>query len=98
MARPEITGKKATTTAAAPKAAPDDEEADACSIETFCRRHGFSPKLFYKRPDLMPETFYLSTRRLITTEEQAKWRAKRQAAAKAEAAAAAAKRAEKENA
>ena len=38
------------------------------SIEEFCRRHRLSLQMFYKRPDLMPDTFNVGKRRLISRE------------------------------
>ena len=36
--------------------------------------------MFYKRPDLMPDTFNIGKRRLISREAAARWRAEREAA------------------
>ena len=36
--------------------------------------------MFYKRPDLMPDTFSIGKRRLISREAAARWRAEREAA------------------
>ena len=60
---------------------PDD--VDAFSISVFCSRHGFSPQLFYKlKPQgLMPATFRVGTRVLISREAAAAWRRERENAA-----------------
>jgi hypothetical protein len=75
MARPEVTGRKITLGGV--------DDVDAFSIEEFCRRHGISPQLFYKlKPQgLMPPTFRLGTRVLISREAAARWRAERERAA-----------------
>ncbi|MET3334607.1 MULTISPECIES: hypothetical protein [Bradyrhizobium] len=72
MARPEITGKKHGPA----------EDVDAFSVSSFCRRHGISPQLFYKlKPQgLMPTTFRLGTRVLISRESAERWRAERDSA------------------
>jgi hypothetical protein len=77
MARSEVTGRKMATARSEP-AVPDD--ADAYSIEEFCRRHRLSLQMFYKRRDLMPDTFNIGKRRLISREAAARWRAEREAA------------------
>jgi hypothetical protein len=82
MARPEITGRKIA--AAQPPVALD--EVDAYSVADFCRRHGISVQVFYKYPDLMPASFYVGSRRLISREAAARWRADREAASVASAA------------
>ncbi|MET4345689.1 hypothetical protein AB7Z32_21330 [Bradyrhizobium sp. 482_C4_N1_1] len=79
MARAEVTGRKI---AADP--IPFDD-ADAYTIEEFCRRNRVSIQMFYKRPDLMPRTFNVGKRRLISREAAARWRAEREAASAAEA-------------
>ncbi|MBR1151712.1 hypothetical protein [Bradyrhizobium sp. JYMT SZCCT0428] len=71
MARPEVTGRKASKLAGAVN------DLDAYSIDKFCRRHGFSPQLFYKFKHEMPATFNVGTRVLITRETAAEWRAAR---------------------
>jgi hypothetical protein len=58
-------------------------EADAYSVEEFCRRHRISVQVFYKYPDLMPASFHIGTRRLISKEAAARWRAEREAASTA---------------
>jgi len=91
MARPEVTGRRMGTAsveatpprARGPPAAIDD--ADAYSIEEFCRRHRISPQAFYKYRDTMPRTFNVGARRLISREAAARWRAEREAASAAEA-------------
>ena len=74
MPRPAATGRK---TRSQP---PAFDDADAYSIEEFCRRHRLSLQMFYKRPDLMPDTFNIGKRRLISREAAARWRAEREAA------------------
>jgi hypothetical protein len=80
MARPEVTCRKVTA-ARKTNIASDDADADAYSIEEFCRRHRISVQAFYKFRDEMPETFNVGTRRLISREAAARWRAEREAAA-----------------
>ena len=67
MARPEVTGRKLINAG---------DYADAFSIEEFCARHRISPQLFYKlKPlGLMPVTFRVGTRVLISREAAAAWR------------------------
>ena len=79
MARPEVTGRKQTHLNAA-------DDADAYSVEEFCARHRISPQLFYKlKPKgLMPVTFNVGTRVLISKEAAAAWRRAREAATQAE--------------
>lgn len=72
MARPEITGRKALS-----------NEVDSFSVSEFCQRNGgISVQLFYKlKPrGLMPRTFRLGTRVLISKEAAAAWRREREAA------------------
>jgi hypothetical protein len=57
-------------------------EADAYSVEEFCRKHRIGVATFYKYPDEMPDTFYVGTHRLISREARARWIAAREAAAK----------------
>jgi hypothetical protein len=59
-------------------------DADAYSIEEFCRRHRISVQLFYKFKDEMPVTFRIGTRVLISREAAACWRAQRERASKTE--------------
>jgi hypothetical protein len=73
MARPEVTGRKMVK-----PAAPDD--ADAYSVEEFCRRNRISVQLFYKFRNEMPVTFRVGTRLLISKEAAAAWRRAREAA------------------
>ena len=77
MARPEVTGRKPQVNAA--------DHADAYSIDEFCARHRISPQLFYKlRPlGLMPATFNVGTRVLISREAAAAWRRERENATRA---------------
>ena len=76
MARPEVTGRKPTQVNAA-------DHADAYSVDEFCARHRISPQLFYKlKPQgLMPATFNVGTRVLISREAAAAWRRERENAA-----------------
>ena len=78
MARPEVTGRKPTHLNAA-------NDADAYSVDEFCARHRISPQLFYKlKPlGLMPVTFRLGTRVLISREAAAAWRRARETEAQA---------------
>jgi hypothetical protein len=74
MARPEVTGRKALSATA--------DDADAFSISEFCRRNRISVQLFYKlKPQgVMPRTFRLGARVLISREAAAQWRREREAA------------------
>lgn len=76
MARPEVSGRKPIKANAA-------DHADAYSIEEFCARHRISTQLFYKlrRQGLMPLTFNVGTRVLISREAAAAWRRERETAA-----------------
>ena len=78
MARPEVTGRKSTHLNAA-------NDADAYSVDEFCARHRISPQLYYKlrRQGLMPVTFRLGTRVLISREAAAAWRRARENEAQA---------------
>lgn len=76
MPRSEITGRKKATRSEPPAF----DDALSYSIEEFCRRHRLSLQMFYKRPDLMPRTFSIGKRRLISHEAAARWRAEREAA------------------
>jgi hypothetical protein len=69
MARLEVTGRK-------PIQANTADHADAYSIDEFCARHRISPQLFYKlKPqNLMPVTFNVGSRVLISREAAAAWR------------------------
>ena len=75
MARPEVTGRKPNHVDAA-------DDADAYSVHEFCSRHRISPQLFYKlKPQgLMPTTFNVGTRVLISREAAAAWRREREKA------------------
>jgi hypothetical protein len=77
MPRPEVTGRKMATARPEPAA---HDDADAYSVEEFCRRHRISVQVFYKYPELMPDSFYVASRRLISRESAARWRAEREAA------------------
>lgn len=78
MARPEITARKVGATTIS-------DEADAYSIDEFCARNSISRQLFYKlKPQgLMPKTFKLGARVLISREAAAAWRRARENAAQA---------------
>ena len=67
MARTEVTGRRQVSAA---------DDADAYSVDEFCARHRISPQLFYKlKPQgLMPVTFNVGTRVLISREAAAAWR------------------------
>ena len=71
MARPEVTGRKPINAA---------DDADAYSIAEFCARHRISPQLFYKwrSKGLMPVTFNVGARVLISREAAAAWRRERE--------------------
>jgi hypothetical protein len=52
-----------------------DEEADASSIPTFCRRHGISVALYYELdPEERPEEKWVRGRKIITKEASSAWR------------------------
>ena len=57
-----------------------DEEIEACSIETFCRRHGISPATYYvmKTKGLTPRETVIGGRRLISKESAERWRKQRE--------------------
>ena len=59
-------------------------EADAFSIAEFCQRHGISISMFYKMraqdPKSVPREIHVGTRRLISKEAAADWRAERETA------------------
>jgi hypothetical protein len=73
MARPEVTGRKIAL-----RGATDD--VDAFTVKEFCARHRISPQLFYKlKPQgLMPVTFNVGTRVLISREAADAWRRARE--------------------
>jgi hypothetical protein len=58
------------------------DDVDAFGISEFCRRNRISVQLFYKlKPQgLMPQTFRLGARVLISKEAAASWRREREAA------------------
>jgi hypothetical protein len=58
----------------------DQRATDAFSVSQFCKRHGFSPQLFYKFRKEMPDTFRIGGRVLISREAAVRWRAEREAA------------------
>jgi hypothetical protein len=70
VARPEVTGRRPF----------GDEEADASSIKTFCRRHGISIATYYnlRANGLAPREATVRGRRLITKEAAAVWRRERE--------------------
>jgi hypothetical protein len=72
MARPEVTGRRI---AGGLRVA---DEADCFTIAEFCRRHRISVPMFYKHRDLMPDTFCVGTRILISREAAARWRVERE--------------------
>jgi hypothetical protein len=57
----------------------DDDELDCLSVEQFCDRNGFSVKAFYKHFAMMPPSFLVGSRRLITRENNERWRRERKA-------------------
>jgi hypothetical protein len=73
MVRAEGTGRK-------PIQVTEADYADAYSVGEFCARHRISPQLFYKlKPlGLMPATFRVGTRVLISREAAAAWRRERE--------------------
>ena len=73
MARPEVTGRKI-----AGGLSIATEDADAFTITEFCQRHRISVPMFYKHRDLMPDTFCVGTRILISREAAARWRVERE--------------------
>ena len=79
MARPEITARKIALLDIA-------DDADAFTVNEFCARHRISVQLFYKlKPQgLMPVTFRLGTRVLISREAAAAWRRARETEAQAD--------------
>ena len=60
-----------------------DEETEATSIATFCRRHGISRQTYYdwKNRGLTPREIVLRGRRLITREAAEQWRRERERSA-----------------
>jgi hypothetical protein len=77
MARLEVTGRKMAVAHPEPVTLDD---ADAYSVYEFCRRHRISVQVFYKHRALMPDSFFIGSRRLISREAAARWRAAREAA------------------
>ena len=73
MVRAEVTGRK-------PIKVTEADHADAYSVDEFCARHRISPQLFYKlKPQgLMPATFRVGTRVLISREAADAWRREKQ--------------------
>lgn len=63
----------------APKISNTDEM-DSISIDEFCRRNSISSQMYYKlKPlGLMPKTFRVGVRVLISKEAAAKWRRDRE--------------------
>lgn len=74
LARREVTGRKSDDAA-------DDTNLDAYSIAQFCARHGLSVQSFYKfkAEGLMPDTFRIGARVLISREAAKRWRRAREA-------------------
>jgi len=61
-----------------------DEEIDAASIRTFCRRHGISVASYYNLPpEQRPREKIVGGRKLITKEAGAEWREREAAVAAA---------------
>jgi hypothetical protein len=60
------------------------DQADAFSVEEFCARHRISPQLFYKMKPLglMPLSFKVGTRVLISREAAEAWRRERENASR----------------
>ena len=77
VARPEVTGRKQVNAA---------DDGDVYSVAEFCARHRISVQLFYKlKPQgLMPATFNVGTRVLISREAAAAWRRARETEAQAD--------------
>jgi hypothetical protein len=71
MAHREITARKTGPT-----------DTDAFSIAQFCQRHGISIAMYYKmraqNPKSVPREIHVGTRRLISREAAADWRAERE--------------------
>jgi hypothetical protein len=80
MDREENTGRKPGAIPALITARLD--QPGAYSVEEFCRTHKFSVQAFYKYPALMPDCFFVGSRRLISREARARWIAAREAEAK----------------
>jgi hypothetical protein len=59
---------------------PIDDDADAFSVEEFCRRNRISVQLFYKYRAEMPACFTVGKRVLISREAAARWRRQREKA------------------
>ncbi len=76
MARPEVTSGKIAVSGKSAALV----DVDAYSVEEFCRRHRISVQAFYKHSDLMPKSFYVGSRRLISREAAAAWRREREKA------------------
>jgi hypothetical protein len=55
-------------------------EADCYTVAEFCKRHRISIQMFYKRRDLMPDTFNVGASIRISREAAARWRAEREQA------------------
>jgi hypothetical protein len=66
-----------------------DEQSDAASIATFCRRHGISVATYYnlRAQGLAPREATVGGRRLITREAAEQWRREREGEPAPEAAA-----------
>jgi hypothetical protein len=80
MGRGENAGRKPSAT---PALITDRiDEPGAYSVEEFCRAHKFSVQAFYKYPELMPDCFFIGSRRLISREARARWIAAREAEAR----------------
>ena len=82
MARPEVTGRKMgqwRTVRAGHD--PRSTTPTLTASRNFVAGTASAVQAFYKHPDLMPDSFYVATRRLISREAAARWRAEREAAA-----------------
>jgi hypothetical protein len=102
MTRPEITGRKMCTRPRRKAYDPEqanaeddaeedkrigDEESEASSISTFCRRHGISVATYYnlRMAGQAPTEAIVRGRHLITREAAEAWRRQRERVAAAEA-------------
>jgi hypothetical protein len=68
-------------------AEPSPAPRGAYTIREFAEAHGISESMFFKlhKQGLAPVTMWVGTRRLISIEAAARWRAEREAAATPEA-------------
>jgi hypothetical protein len=87
MARPEVTGRKASASAAKkPKPVVLVPNAAAYSIREFCAAHRISESMYFKLREkgLGPREARALTKVLITQESAAEWRRQREATLPAE--------------